>query len=478
MNYCQFIAGEFRQGTSHSRFTVINPADGTPLGDYACAAGADVEDAIRAAAGAFRAWRRTSVTERSAMLRRAASLMRERGALLARQITLELGKPLAEAHKEVGTAAEMFEWASEEARRLYGRTIPARAEGVTQTVLWEPIGPVAAFAGWNAPAITPARKISGALAAGCTIVIKPSEETAGVALIMARILKDAGIPDGVVNMVFGDPAEIAERLCAAPQFAMVTFTGATSIGKAIGSKAALTMKRAILELGGHAPVIVCDDVDVDRVVTGAVATKYRNAGQVCTSPTRFLVHRAIYQEFSEKFVRAAAALRVGDPSDATTQMGPLKNARRLEAIQRIVQDARSRGLDIATGGERIGSEGYYFSPTVILQPSPECDAAMIEPFGPVALISPFDALDDAIAEANRLPFGLAAYAFTQSMGRAFRLANEIESGVVCINDWQASLPETPFGGHKDSGLGSEGGIEGVREFLRLKCLRQAMNGAG
>ncbi|MGT2509245.1 aldehyde dehydrogenase family protein [Cupriavidus basilensis] len=259
---------------------------------------------------------------------------------------------------------------------------------------------------------------------------------------------------------------------------MVTFTGATSIGKAIGSKAALTMKRAILELGGHAPVIVCDDVDVDRVVTGAVATKYRNAGQVCTSPTRFLVHRAIYQEFSEKFVRAAAALRVGDPSDATTQMGPLKNARRLEAIQRIVQDARSRGLDIATGGERIGSEGYYFSPTVILQPSPECDAAMIEPFGPVALISPFDALDDAIAEANRLPFGLAAYAFTQSMGRAFRLANEIESGVVCINDWQASLPETPFGGHKDSGLGSEGGIEGVREFLRLKCLRQAMNGAG
>ncbi|MCY1195009.1 Alpha-ketoglutaric semialdehyde dehydrogenase [compost metagenome] len=477
MNYSQFIAGEFRQGTSQARFTVMNPADGTSLGDYACAAGADVEDAIRAAAGAFRAWRRTSVTERSAMLRRAASLIRERSASLAHQITLELGKPLREAHKEVGTAAEMFEWASEEVRRLYGRTIPARAQGVTQTVLWEPIGPVAAFSGWNAPAITPARKISGALAAGCTIVIKPSEETAGVALIIAHILKDAGIPDGVVNMVFGDPAEIADILCAAPQIAMVTFTGATSIGKAIGSKAALTMKRAILELGGHAPVIVCDDVDVDQVVSGAVATKYRNAGQVCTSPTRFLVQKAIYQEFSEKFVQAAEAVRVGDPSNEATQMGPLKNARRLDAIERIVQDAKGRGLNIAAGGRRIGAEGYYYKPTVILQPSLDCDAAVIEPFGPIALISAFDTLNDAIEEANRLPFGLAAYAFTQNMGRAYRLANEVESGVVCINDWQASLPETPFGGHKDSGLGSEGGIEGVRAFLRLKCLRQAVNEA-
>jgi succinate-semialdehyde dehydrogenase/glutarate-semialdehyde dehydrogenase len=408
------------------------------------------------------------------MLRRAACLTRERSAILARQISLELGKPLAEAHKEVGTAAEMFEWASEEARRLYGRTIPARAEGVTQTVVWEPIGPVAAFAGWNAPAITPARKISGALAAGCTIVIKPSEETAGVALIMARILQDAGIPEGVVNMVFGDPAEIADMLCAAPQIAMVTFTGATSIGKAIGSKAALTMKRALLELGGHAPVVVCEDVDIERVVKGAVAAKYRNAGQVCTSPTRFLVHRAIYREFSERFVRTAQALRVGEPFDEATQMGPLKNARRLDAIERIVRDAKDRGLDVATGGERIGSSGYFFKPTVILQPSLDCDAATIEPFGPVAMISAFDTLDDAIEEANRLPFGLAAYGFTHHMGHAYRLANEIESGVVCINDWQASLPETPFGGHKDSGLGLEGGTEGVREFLRVKCVRQAV----
>jgi succinate-semialdehyde dehydrogenase/glutarate-semialdehyde dehydrogenase len=379
---------------------------------------------------------------------------------------------LGEAKTEVVTAAEMFEWAAEEARRMYGRIIPARSEGITQTVMWEPIGPVAAFSGWNAPAITPSRKISSALAAGCTIVVKPSEETAGVALHIARAVQDAGIPDGVVNMVFGDPGEIADQLCAAPQIAMVTFTGATSIGKILASKAALTLKRAILELGGHAPVIVCDDVDVDKVVRTAVAAKYRNAGQVCTSPTRFLVQAPVYQRFCEYFLRGAEALKVGDPFDSTTQMGPLKNQRRLEAIDRLVQDAKARGLQVATGGERIESDGFFYRPTVILQPSLDCNAANIEPFGPIALISSFDQLDDAIADANRLPFGLAAYAFTNNVHRAHRLVGEIDSGVVCINEWQASLPETPFGGHKESGLGSEGGIEGLQEFLRLKCVRQ------
>lgn len=472
MIYSQFIAGEFRPGASSTRFTVINPCNGKSLGDYAYASPADIEEAISAAAASFGTWSKTSVLDRSTMLRRVASLMRDRAATLAEQIALELGKPLGEAHKEVGTAAEMFEWAAEEARRLYGRTIPPRAGGITQTVVWKPIGPVAAFAGWNAPAITPARKISGALAAGCTIVIKPSEETAGVALLIARALKDAGIPDGVVNMVFGDPGEIANILCTAPQVSMISFTGATSVGKEIGSKAALTLKRATLELGGHAPVVVCDDVDVDRVVSLAVATKFRNAGQVCTSPTRFLVQQSIFKEFSEKFIRSAEALKVGDPINPSTQMGPLKNLRRVEAIERLVQDAKDRGLRVATGGERIGSAGYFFKPTVILQPSIDSDVATIEPFGPVALISSFENLDDAIKESNRLPFGLAAYAFTNHLGRAHRLATEIDSGVVCINEWQASLPETPFGGHKDSGLGSEGGIEGIQEFLIIKCVRQ------
>ena len=475
MSYSQWIAGEFRQGASTQRFTVINPSTGQPLGDYAYATQADVQAAIDAANQALRSWSKTSALERSTMLRRVAALMRERSETISTQIALELGKPLGEAQKEVVTAAEMFEWAAEEARRIYGRTIPARTGGVTQTMVLEPIGVVAAFAGWNAPAITPARKISSALAAGCTIVIKPSEETAGVALHIARAVQDAGVPDGVVNMVFGDPGEIADQLCDSPQVAMVTFTGATSIGKQIGAKAARTMKRATLELGGHAPVIVCDDADVDRVARMAVATKYRNAGQVCTSPTRFLVQAGVFDAFCARFVQAAQTLKVGDPFDAATQMGPLKNVRRLQAIDQLVQDARGRGLTIATGGERIGTEGFFYQPTVIVRPSIDCDAANIEPFGPVALISPFADLDEAIAEANRLPFGLASYAFTNHLERAHRLASEIDSGVVCINEWQASLPETPFGGHKDSGLGSEGGIEGLQEFLRVKCVRQGMS---
>lgn len=475
MSYSQWIAGEFRQGASTQRFTVINPSTGQPLGDYAHATQADVQAAIDAASQALRTWSKTSALERSTMLRRVAALMRERGEAIGTQIASELGKPLGEAQKEVVTASEMFEWAAEEARRIYGRTIPARTAGVTQTMVLEPIGVVAAFAGWNAPAITPARKISGALAAGCAIVIKPSEETAGVALHIARAVQDAGVPDGVVNMVFGDPGEIADQLCASPQVAMVTFTGATSVGKQIGALAARTMKRATLELGGHAPVIVCDDADVDRVVRMAVATKYRNAGQVCTSPTRFLVQAGVFDAFCTRFVQAAQAVKVGDPFDAATQMGPLKNLRRLQAIEQLVQDARKRGLTIATGGERIGTEGFFYQPTVIVTPSLDCDAANIEPFGPVALISPFTELDEAIAEANRLPFGLAAYAFTNHLERSHRLAGEIDSGVVCINEWQASLPETPFGGHKDSGLGSEGGIEGLQEFLRVKCVRQGVS---
>ena len=478
LSYSQWIAGEFRQGASTQRFTVIKPSTGLPLGDYAYATQTDVQVAINAASQTLRTWSKTSALERSTLLRRVAALVRERSEVIGTQIAHELGKPLGEARKEVVTAAEMFEWAAEEARRIYGRTIPARTGGITQTMVLEPVGVVAAFAGWNAPAITPARKISGALAAGCTIVIKPSEETAGVALHIAHALQDAGIPDGVVNMVFGDPGAIADQLCASAQVAMVTFTGATSVGKQIGAQAARTMKRATLELGGHAPVIVCDDLDstdVERVARMAVATKYRNAGQVCTSPTRFLVQADIFETFCERFVQAAQALKVGDPFDTATQMGPLKNLRRLQAIDQLVQDARGRGLTVATGGQRIGTEGFFYQPTVIVRPSMDCDAANIEPFGPVALISPFAELDDAIAEANRLPFGLASYAFTNHLGRAHRLAGEIDSGVVCINEWQASLPETPFGGHKDSGLGSEGGTEGLHEFLRVKCVRQGMS---
>lgn len=471
MNYTQFIAGEFLDGSGTSKFSVINPTDGTALGDYTCASDNDIQSAITSAAKAFQTWRHTPILERASLLRRTASLIRERTDILAKQITLELGKPYSGSQAEARTAAEMFEWASEELRRTYGRTIPSRSKHITQTVALEPIGPVGAICPWNSPSVSPSRKISCSLAAGCTIVIKPSEETAGVALILAQALKDAGVPPGVVNMVFGDPARIAEALCAAPEIAMVSFTGATEIGKQIGAMAARTMKRCTLELGGHAPVIVCEDADILRVAKAGAASKFRNGGQVCTAPTRFLVHSDVFDDFRGAFLAAARTIQVGDPFDPATQMGPLKNDRRVTSVENLIRDAEQHGALISTGGKRIGGEGYFFEPTVIEYPSLDCGVSHIEPFGPIALLSPFNDIDEALSEANRLPFGLASYAFTNNLAYAHRLSNEIAAGVVCINEWSASLPETPFGGYKDSGLGYEGGIEGVTQFLRTKCVR-------
>lgn len=472
MEYSQFIDGRFCSGTGEAVFDVMSASTGQCLGRYAHASPGDVEQAMRCALRAFQSWRHSGPTERSALLRAVAAEMRADREALARQITLELGKPIAEADKEVDVAAEMFEWAAEEARRLYGRVIPARSPGIRQIAQLEPRGVVAGFAGWNAPAITPARKISAALAAGCAIVLKPSEETAGVALLIARAMQRAGTPAGLVNMVFGDPAGIAQQLCAAEAIAMVTFTGATSVGRQLGALAAAHMKKATLELGGHAPVIVWSDADLDRVAAATVAAKYRNAGQVCTSPTRFLVHDSVYAAFCDRFVAHAARLRVGDPFEAACQMGPLKNLRRRSAIAELVANAQASGAGLLLGGKAIEGPGFFHEPTVLAVRDKRSEISRLEPFGPVALMIPVRDADEALHEANSLPFGLAAYAFTQDMRLAHRFAQDIDSGVVCINELQASLPETPFGGSKDSGLGSEGGIEGLREFLKVKCVRQ------
>ncbi|HLV29040.1 MAG TPA: NAD-dependent succinate-semialdehyde dehydrogenase [Burkholderiaceae bacterium] len=472
MEYSQFINGSFVQGTGKEVFEVMSPSTGDVLGTYPYASHDDVQRAIASAKQALPAWKRTSANQRSLILRNVANEMRADRDALARQISLELGKPYTEAQKEVDTAAEMFEWAAEECRRLYGRTIPARSHGIVQTATLEPMGVVGAFAGWNAPAITPSRKISAALAAGCTIVLKPSEETAGVALIIAQAAQRAGVPAGTLNLVFGNPGEIADILCTSPDVAMITFTGGTDVGKSLGAKAAAHMKRATLELGGHAPVVVWSDVDLDKVAAATAATKYRNAGQVCTSPTRFLVHESVYEAFCEKFAQQAQGIKVGDPFDAATNVGPLKNPRRLAAIEALVANARESGAQVLTGGKKIPGPGLYYEPTVIAVKDLNADVCRIEPFGPVAVMIPVKDADQAIAEANRLPFGLASYVFTQNMQLAYRFSNEIESGVVCVNELQASLPETPFGGYKDSGLGSEGGIEGLREFVRTKCIRQ------
>lgn len=466
-----YIDGEFRAATGGASSDVIDPATEQCLGVLRHASSDDVAMALEAAARGFPKWRAQPALERARRLRRVADLIRAGGETLAMTITLELGKPWAESLVEVQTAAEMFEWAAEEAVRSYGRVIPPREANGFQYARLEPIGPVAAFSGWNAPAITPSRKISGALAAGCSIVIKPSEETPGVALFIARAVQEAGIPPGVVNMVFGDPASIAAQLIDSPHTKMVTFTGATSVGREIGERAARGMKRATLELGGHAPVLVFDDCDAMQVAQMAVSTKFRNSGQVCTSPTRFYVQRSCYDAFAERFVGLAKGWVVGNGLDPGTRMGPLKNARRLRAIESMVDDARRHGASVLAGGERLDRPGFFYRPTVLADVDPAAQAATTEPFGPLALIQPFDDLEEGLALANALPFGLAAYAFTGSLARANALAEGIESGVVCINEWRVSLPETPFGGVKDSGLGLEGGIEGIREFQRVKCVR-------
>lgn len=467
-----WINGEWLEGDGAGQ-AVVNPANGAVLGHLPHAGERDLDAAVRAAEQAFRQWRQTSPLQRSAILRGTAERIRGDRDTLARLISLELGKPFAEALMETETAAEMFEWAAEEGRRAYGRLIPARVQGFRQMVMPEPVGPVMAISGWNAPAITPSRKIAGALAAGCSIVIKPSEGTPATALFLAGALEQAGVPAGVVNMVFGDPARIADRLLDAPGIRMITFTGSTRVGKHLAARATATMKRMVFELGGHAPALIFPDVDLQAVVKGAVATKFRNSGQVCTSPTRFYVHETIYRDFVEAFVRGAEALRPGDPLEDGTNMGPVQNARRLDDLEALVADARARGATVATGGERLPGGGFYFPPTVLTDVDDQCRVASEEPFGPIAVITPFTDLADAVRQANRLPLGLASYAFSRDLAVVDRLGREIECGNVIINHWKVSFPETPFGGIEDSGIGLEGGIEGLRAFQQLKFVSQA-----
>jgi succinate-semialdehyde dehydrogenase/glutarate-semialdehyde dehydrogenase len=410
--------------------------------------------------------------QRASILRGAAQRLRERSEELSRIVTMELGKPLAESRVEVSKAVEQFEWSAEESRRIYGRIIPAREPRTRQMVIPEPIGPVAAFSGWNAPGITPSRKIASALAAGCTVVIKPAEETPATALFLARVLQDSGLPAGVLNMVFGDPGRISDRMIQSPLIRAVTFTGSTVIGTKVAQLAAAGLKRSVLELGGHAPVLVFGDVDPEAAATTLIQAKLRNSGQICTSPTRILVHESIAARFAQSMAEQARHWRVGPGMENDVQMGPLANIRRLQAIQSMVEDGRARGGQVLAGGQRIGDKGYFFQPTVMQTYDPSWLAANVEPFGPLAILGTFANFDEAIAEANRLPFGLAAYVFTHNADIVVDATDAIESGTVCVNHCLHSLPETPFGGVKHSGLGKEGGVEGLSEFTQYKYVTQ------
>jgi succinate-semialdehyde dehydrogenase/glutarate-semialdehyde dehydrogenase len=469
-----FVAGEWRGSHGRDVESVLDPATGGTIGELPHATSSDLDAALESAASAFRQWRREPATQRGAILKRAALLMRERQERAAELMTREQGKPLAEARLELAAAADILEWTANEGLRAYGRVIPARQPGTRQTALKEPIGVVAAFSPWNFPAATPMRKIAASLAAGCTCIIKPSEETPATALEIARALHDSGLPAGVLNVVFGVPEQISTRLVRADAVGKISFTGSTAVGKHLLALASEGVKRTTLELGGHAPYIVFDDVDVEKIAEQAVASKFRNAGQICTAPTRFLVQDTVYRQFVASFTAAARRIRVGAGDDRDTTMGPVANVRRIRAMERLVTDAKQKGAQISCGGHRIGAQGFFWAPTVLSDVPADALCLHEEPFGPLAAIVPFNTEDEAIALANGLPYGLASYAFTQDANRAIRLADAIEAGMVGINTLAITLPETPFGGVKESGYGLEGGVEGVESYLHTKFVSQGI----
>ncbi len=469
------IAGQWCGGAADASLPVLNPATGEIIGHVAKAEKADLDRALAAAEAGFQLWKRVSGYERYRILRKAADLLRARAEGIAQNLTLEQGKPLAEARMEAQAAGDIVDWFAEEARRTYGRIIPARLPGVQQLVIKEPVGPVAAFTPWNFPINQAVRKVSAALAAGCSIILKGPEETPAACAALVQAYLDAGVPAGVVQLVYGIPSEISEYLIPHPVIRKITFTGSTPVGKHLSMLAGQHMKRITMELGGHSPAIICDDADIERAVALLGAAKFRNAGQVCTSPTRFLVHEKVYDQFLAGFVRIAKGLRVGDGTDPHTTMGPLANERRVLAMEMFVADAVAKGARLETGGKRIGNAGNFFEPTVLTDVPLDARIMNEEPFGPLAPILRFGDLDAALAEANRLPFGLAAYAYTRSNANTAALAAGFDSGMVSINHHGLALPEAPFGGVKDSGYGSEGGIEAMEAYLNAKFVTLAQS---
>ena len=468
-----FIDGQWLNGDGRAGEDVINPATEKPLARLPHASTADLDHALEAAKKGFAIWRAVSAYERAKVIRKAADLMRERHDAIAKILVQEEGKAYPEARAEVRTSADIIEWYAEEGRRAYGRIVPGAFKGIRQIVVQEPVGIVAAFTPWNFPALTPARKIGGALAAGCSLILKASEETPGACVEMVRCFADAGLPPGVLNLVFGVPANISEHLIAKDDVRKISFTGSIPVGKHLAALAAKGMKRATMELGGHSPVVVFADADPEKSADTIAAYKYRNAGQVCISPTRFYVQEPVYSRFLARFTEYAKSLKLGDGLEKGVGMGPLANARRIDAMDSFVNDAKARGGKIATGGQRRGNQGYFYEPTVITDVPDDSKIMTQEPFGPLAPVVTFKTFDEVVERANSLPYGLAAYAFTGSAQTANMIGDALQSGMVGVNSINVSTPETPFGGVKESGYGSEGGLEGLQAYLNTKFISQA-----
>ena len=467
-----YIDGQFIAANGRKEQDVLNPATNQVIGKLPHATREDLELALSSAQRAFESWRKTSPTERSKILRKVAELARARAQDIGRNITLDQGKPLAEAVGEVMACSEHAEWHAEECRRIYGRVIAPRIDGVRQLVLREPIGVCAAFSPWNFPFNQAIRKITAALGAGCTIILKGPEDAPSAVVAIAQLFHDAGLPAGCLNIVWGVPHEVSDHLIRSPIVRKVSFTGSVAVGKQLAALAGSLMKRCTMELGGHAPVIVCDDAEIDAAVAMMVSFKFRNAGQVCISPTRFYVQEGAYERFVAGFLAKTKALKVGDGLDKDSRMGPLAQARRVTAVAGFIDDAHQRGATILTGGKAMGGEGNFFAPTIVTDLPEDSRLMTEEPFGPVAGMVRFKTLDEVLKRANSLPFGLAAYAFTTSTKNALALSNGIEAGMVSINHLGMALAETPFGGIKDSGYGSEGGSETFDGYLNTKFVTQ------
>jgi succinate-semialdehyde dehydrogenase/glutarate-semialdehyde dehydrogenase len=466
------INGEWIKGAEGRSEPILNPATGEKVGTLAHATKPDLDKALAAADAGFKVWKKTPADTRYKTLRKAADIIRSRADDIAKIMTIEQGKPVAEAKGETLLAGDIMDWFAEEARRTYGRVIPARGENIYQLVVKEPVGPVAAFTPWNFPINQAVRKVSAAIAAGCSIILKGPEETPASCAELVKCYLEAGVPQGVLQLVYGNPAEISSYLIPHPVIRKITFTGSTPVGKQLASLAGLHMKRITMELGGHAPAIVFDDANVDVAVKVLNANKHRNAGQVCVAPTRFLVHEKVFGEFVEKYTAASKKLKVGDGLDKDSRMGPLANTRRIDAMESFVADAVQKGAKIETGGKRIGNKGNFFEPTVLTNINNEMRIMNEEPFGPLSPISSFSSFDSVVEEANRLPYGLAAYAYTNSAKTASAIGAAFESGMVSINHHGLALPEVPFGGVKDSGYGSEGGSEAIEAYLNTKFITQ------
>jgi succinate-semialdehyde dehydrogenase/glutarate-semialdehyde dehydrogenase len=465
-----YIDGEFLSGDGRRTQDVTNPATLEVLGQLPHASEADLDRALQSAQRAFESWRRTSPMERSRILRKVAELSRERAQEIGRNMTMDQGKPLAEAVGEVVSCSEHAEWHAEECRRIYGRVIPPRNPDVRQFVVREPIGVCAAFTPWNFPYNQAIRKIAAALGAGCTIILKGPEDSPSAVMAIARMFHDAGLPPGCLNIVWGDPAKVSDHLIRSPIVRKVSFTGSVPVGKHLAALAGAHMKRCTMELGGHSPVLVFDDADVERAAEMLAKFKIRNAGQVCVSPTRFYVQTGAYEKFLARFTDVLKNIKVGDGLEAGTEMGPLAHERRVPSMSRFVEDARQKGAKIVLGGEPLDRAGHFFAPTVVTDLPEDSMLMTEEPFGPLAPVVRFTDADEVIKRANSLPFGLSSYVFTNSLKTATRVSNALEAGMVNINHFGSALAETPFGGVKDSGIGSEGGTETFDGYLVTKFI--------